>query len=233
MEPKFQSSFIPKGPVSVSAGMPSSRPARKGGLYGYVAIIIFVISLVLAAASVGYRFYVKGTINRMSEEIASKSDTLIPSSSKEFIRLNNRIKSTQALLNNHIVVSPLFDYLEASTVRSVRFTELTYNTTPSGVELILKGQASGYSAIALQADIFNRGTSFRNSDFSDLSLDEKGNVTFTYKAMLDPNLISYQKLVEGLEVPKPVIVPVATTTPVTASSTATTTAQTSTSTSSN
>lgn len=233
MEPKFQSSFIPKGPVSISAGMPSSKPARKGGLFGYIAITIFIISVVLAVAAFGYRFYIKGTINRMSEEIASKSDTLIPSSSKEFIRLNNRIQSTQTLINNHIVLSPLFDYLEASTVKSVRFNELTYNTTPSGVELILKGQASGYSAIALQSDIFNKGTSFKNSDFSDLSLDERGNVAFTYKTMVDSSLISYQKQVEGLAVPEPVIVPIATTTPVTASSTATTTNQTSTSTSSN
>jgi len=199
MEPKFQSSFIPRGPVSTSAGIPNSKPARQGGLFGYIAITIFVISVVLAVAVFGFRFYVKGTINRMSEEIADKRDTLIPSSSKEFIRLNSRIQSTQTLLSNHVVVSPIFDYLESSTVKNVRFDELTYNTTPLGVELIMRGEASSYSAVALQADIFEKGGFFKDQNFSDLSLDEKGSVNFTYRAMVSPNLISYQKQVEGIE----------------------------------
>jgi hypothetical protein len=106
MEPKFQSSFIPRGPISTSAGIPISKPVKGGGLYGYAAIVIFVISVVLAVAVFGFRFYIKGTINRMSEEIADRRDTLIPNSSKEFIRLNNQIQSTQTLLNNHIVTTP-------------------------------------------------------------------------------------------------------------------------------
>jgi len=199
MEPKFQSSFIPRGPISTSAGIPISKPVKGGGLYGYAAIVIFVISVVLAVAVFGFRFYIKGTINRMSEEIADRRDTLIPNSSKEFIRLNNQIQSTQTLLNNHIVTTPLFDYLESATVKNVRFDEFSYNTSPSGVELIMRGEASGYSAIALQADIFNKGGFFKDQNFSDLGLDEKGNVTFTYKTVVSPNLISYQKQIEGIK----------------------------------
>jgi hypothetical protein len=226
MEPKFQSSFIPKGPISSASGIPAGKPVRRGGLYSYISLIIFIISLVLAVGVFGYRFYVKGTINRMSEEIADKKDTLIPNSSREFIRLNDRIQSTQELLNSHVVTSPLFEYLESSTLKSVRFTELSYNTAPNGVELVMRGEASGYAAVALQADIFNKGSYFKDSNFSDLSLDEKGNVTFTYQAKVNPSLISYQKQVEEMIASQPAVVAPATTTPDFATSSPETTATT-------
>lgn len=213
MEPKFQSSFIPKGPVSTAGMTPTGKPTRRGGLYGYIAMIIFTISIIAAVGVFGYRFYVKGTINKMSLEITERKDTLIPSTAREFIRINNRIKATQDLINAHVVVSPLFDYLEDSTVRSVRFTEFTYNTTPSGVILVMKGEATGYAALALQSDIFNMGSSFREANFSDLSLDNRGNVTFSLETKVDPNLISYQKqIVDERPTLTPPVPAVATTT---------------------
>lgn len=220
MEPKFQSSFIPKGPVSTAGMMPTGRPARRGGLYGYIAMIIFSISLIAAVGVFGYRFYVKGTINKMSLEITERKDTLIPGTAREFIRINNRIKATQDLINDHVVVSPLFDYLENSTVKSVRFTELSYSTTPSGVILVMKGEATGYAALALQSDIFNRGSSFKETNFSDLSLDSRGNVTFALETKIDPGLISYQKQIANQT---PTSVSPATTAPATTTSAVSTT----------
>jgi len=129
-----------------------------------------------------------------------------------------------------VVTSPLFDYLESSTLKSVRFTEFSYNTAPSGVELVVRGEAGGYAAVALQADIFNKGSYFKDSTFSDLSLDERGNVTFTYQAKVAPSLISYQKQIEEMVANQPAVVAPATTTPDVATSspetTATTTEQT-------
>ena len=223
MEPKFQSSFIPKGPIATAGMMPSAKAVRTGGLYGYIAAIIFVISLVLVVLVFGYKFYIKGRINSMSSEIAVSQGDLIPNSVRELIRLNDRIKSTETLLNNHVVVSPLFDFLESSTLKSVRFTKFSYSTNPAGVELVMEGQARSYAAIALQSDLFTQSAHFKNPIFSDLRLDESGNVVFIFKAIVNPNLISYQKQVEKLTVvtpAKPAAVATtssATTTPISAS----------------
>ena len=202
MEPKFQSSFIPRGPAATTGMAPRVKEVRGGGLYSYISLTIFVVSLILALLVFGYKLYVKGNINSMGEEIGVAQNDLIPSSAREFIRLNDRIKSTETLLKNHTIVSPLFEFLEKSTVKTVRFSELTYITNDAGVELIMTGQAQSYASVALQADIFSKSPYFKNVVFSDLRLDERGNVVFTFRSMLDNSLISYQRQVEDLEAPK-------------------------------
>jgi len=217
MEPKFQSSFIPKGPAATSGMIPKTKPVGRGGLYSYIATTLFVISFVLMLVVFGYKLYVKGNINSMGEEIEMTKNDLIPNTSREFIRLNNRINSVETLLTNHTVVSPLFEFLSASTVRLVRFREFTLITTPAGAELVVEGVARGYATLALQADIFNKSGNFTNPVFSDLRLDERGDVVFTFRGFVNPALISYAKEVESLppSLPVPVVEEdtVATTTP--------------------
>jgi len=161
----------------------------------------------------------------MGQEIEASSGDLVPSAGRDFIRLNNRLISTESLLNRHVVISPLFDFLETATLKSVRFNDFLYNTNSGGVELLIKGQARGYADVALQSDVFNKSPYFENPVFSDLSLDERGNVTFTLRATINPELISYKKLLENeVVVPAPVTIESAVTTPA-----STTTATTSTS----
>ncbi len=201
MEPKFQSSFIPKGPLATSSSASPIKAVRKGGLFSFVSLIIFVISLLLAVAVLGYKFYVKASINRMSQEIEVSRGDLVPNSANDFIRLNDRLISTQTLLDNHIAVSPLFDFLEATTLKSVRFDDFVYNTTPAGIELTMRGQARGYAAVALQSDVFNKSPFFIEPVFSDLRLNESGNVVFTFKALISPSFVSYKKQIENEAVP--------------------------------
>jgi hypothetical protein len=225
MEPKFQSSFITKCPVSMAGSMQTSKKVRRGGLYSYIAGTVFVISVILGLIVFGYKLYIKRSINSMGEQIANTEDTLIPSSSREFIRLNNRIISAEKLINQHVVVSPLFDYLEGSTLKSVRFTEFRYDTNSASVDVAMKGEASSYSALALQSDVFSKNPDFKNPVFSDLSLNEQGNVAFTFRTSISPNLISYDKLVEKSTAPVSLPAPtsVATSTATSTSATATST----------
>lgn len=199
MEPKFQSSFIPKGPAATTGMTPRARGVNGRGLYSYISITIFLISFILTLFVFGYKLYVKGSINSMGEEITQND--LVPSSAREFVRLNDRIRSTEILLKNHNIVSPLFEFLESSTVRTVRFSELTYVTNDANIEIILVGQAQSYASVALQADIFSKSPYFKNVVFSDLRLDERGNVIFTFRSTLDNSLISYERQVENLGVP--------------------------------
>ncbi|MEK7187122.1 MAG: hypothetical protein AAB690_02395, partial [Patescibacteria group bacterium] len=111
-----------------------------------------------------------------------------------------------------------FDFLESSTLKSVRFTDFSYGTSPAGVELVMKGQARSYAAVALQSDLFTKSSHFKNPVFSDLGLDESGNIIFTFRAIVNPNLISYQKQIEGLTISAPPKTTVATTTVATSTS---------------
>src|SRR3989344_3648351 len=197
MEPKFQSSFIPKGPVATNATIPAMG-SREKSLLGFLGLVIFVLAVGLSLLVLGYNQFEKYRIKKMGGELEVARTNLELNSIKELSKADARIISAEALLNNNVVLSPLFDFLESSTVKTVRFTEFNLSTTKEGVVLTMKGQARGYSAVALQADIFSKSSNLRNSIFSDLNLDDRGNVIFAMKAIVEPTLLSYSKFVEKM-----------------------------------
>lgn len=221
MEPKFQSSFIPKGPIATTGT--ATKVSREAGrsILGTLAVFIFILALLVTVGVFGYEFYLKANISKMTDDLALARKSLEPETIKKIADLDGRIISTKDLLENHIVLSPLFDYLENSTLKSVRFTQFDYRTTEKGLEITMRGQARGYGAVALQSEIFNKSPYFKNPIFADLDLDDKGNVTFSFRTNLDPSIVSYKKEVSNLRVVDTVpVVPASTST---ATSTATTT----------
>lgn len=204
MEPKFQSSFIPKGPIAAS-GNPTPSQGKDRSLVGFLALTIFSLTVLLSVGVFGYNRFLSYRISQIGSELEAARSDLDSGSLRELIKLDSRINSTGELLANHVVISPLFKFLEENTLRNVRFVELNYATTDEGLVIRMFGQARSYAAVALQSETFNESQYFKNPVFSDLSLDEEGNVTFSFSATVDPSLISYRRVVERealLQVPE-------------------------------
>lgn len=200
MDPKFQSSFIPKGPIASTitpTGMPVGRKVKEKSLLSFLALVIFTFSVVLAMGVFGYKFYLKYRIETMGADLERARATLQPEVIRELTRLDNRIITSRELVAEHQILSPLFEFLEISTPKTVRFNDFRYTMNEFGIELNLRGEARGYAALALQADIFEKSGYFKNAIFSNLSLNEKGDVRFSFKAIVDPSLVSYQRQIEG------------------------------------
>src|SRR5687767_2874649 len=127
MEPKFQSSFIPKSPVIPNAATsPITRKVEGKSLVTFLAIVIFIISVVLAIGVFGYKFYLKYRIDQMGTALSQAQTTIDPDTIRELTRLDNRIISTKNLVDKHTALTPLFEFLEASTPKTVRFSEFRY-----------------------------------------------------------------------------------------------------------
>lgn len=214
MEPKFQSSFIPRSSVSSSApNTPLARPPRERDFFSFVAFAIFTLSIILAVGVFGYKFFLNYRIGAMGEELEEARSALAPETVTELIRLNARLASTGGLVRNHRIISPVFDFLELSTPESIRYTDFSYSSSNKGLELTLRGEARGYASLAAAAEVVNQSNYFQNASFSELRLDERGNVVFSMKATLEPALLSYERFVETAGVlPQTPVSPVATTT---------------------
>lgn len=201
MDPKFQTSFIPKGPINSPSVISSvSRTAEKG-LLGFIASIIFLIAVVIAGGLFGYEKYLISSIASKGSLLEKNRSELDQDTIKQLLKLNSRILSTTDILDRHTVLSPLFDFLESSTFKSVRYTSFRFvNSSNNELTIALSGQARGYSAVALQADELSKSQYIKNPIFSDLLLDDKGNVLFNFKANLDPGIISYKRQIDSGEV---------------------------------
>lgn len=235
MPPKFESTFIPKGSVASASVMPTGKRKPQRSLLGFIATLIFALSVILAAGAFGYKWYLGYSIEKMKMEFESGKAALDPETVGEITRLNNRILAAENLINRHTVLTPLFRYLEASTIRSVRFTDFHFESVAEGLKLILKGEARGYAALALQAEEFKKTDNIQNPTFSNLRLDDKGNVTFSVEAVVNPTLLSYRKEIERIGTPRattsvPTLINNATSTATTTNRTSTTTSRTATTT---
>jgi hypothetical protein len=199
MDPQFPTSFIPKRPVVAGIQPEHSGPRAVG-------ILSLVTTIVVAAAviSFGFVYFYERSLSTQKEKLEQSIDDARNGIGTDFLadmkRLNARISGVNTLLNQHIVVTPIFEALQKTTLRSVQYKTFTYqfNNDPATktrvVQVNLQGIAKNYSTIALQSDAFSQSTLIRNPVFSGLTNDDKG-VAFTLTFNVAPEDLSFQKFI--------------------------------------
>ena len=192
MDQNFQTSFIPKKPIIKERAV-SSRPV--GPL---VIISLFILFTVLVATG-GLYFYKKLTaknIESMKENLKLAQNRFEPSKITELQTLDKRLRAGNEILSAHVAVTPIFSELEKITMKTVRFLAFSYTRGEernAPVKVEMKGQAVGYRSVALQSDLFTKNKNFIDPIFSNLTLDQAGNVLFDLDFSIDPTFLDYKQ----------------------------------------
>ncbi|HTE48982.1 MAG TPA: hypothetical protein VK675_03690 [Candidatus Paceibacterota bacterium] len=201
MEANFQTSFIPKKP------MVAERAVQTRSVGILTIISSFILFTVLLAAG-GLYFY-KGIVTKnladmeKSLNLAKNDSDFEPSKITELQLLDRRLNASSDILSHHLAISPVFRALSAITMKTIRFTKFGYtfaeDKDTKGLKVIIKmsGQAVGYRSIALQSDLFTsrvEGKNFIDPVFSNLTLDDKGNVLFDLEFSVDPAFVDYKTM---------------------------------------
>ena len=191
MDNSFQTSFIPKKPIT--PGVPSSKTPRS--LFSVIATFLLVFVLVLSLGLFVYKIYLNKQKESYSNSLTSARDSFEQGTIDELDLFNKRTESAKELLNKHVVISPIFKLLQEITIPSVQYTTFEQITDENGFLVKIEGVARDYRSIALQADMFNstKGLSFKNVVFSNLVKDKNNNIIFDLKFNVDPALLSYEK----------------------------------------
>ena len=193
METKFQTSFIPKQPVTAEA----PRHTSVTSLFFLFGFIIFMASVAAAGGVFIYGQVINKNIQQGTAQLTLNRNAFDPNTISQITRLNDRINSADYLLKRHKSVSTLFLVLSNATLKNVRFTDFNYVGIDDKISLMMKGQATSYETVALQAKQFtdpNLKNVFRSPIFGDLTLDTQGNVSFSFSTNVDPFLVDYYKL---------------------------------------
>lgn len=196
MEPNFQTSFIPKKPLTeerVSA-------APRVSIVGFLATIIFIVSLVAAGVVYFYKFTLAKSIDTMDAELSQIQKNFDRSLVDEMQRLDKRINAANTLLAGHIMISPIFRSLQDLTLKSIGYTKFSYalsSNDPTGktrkIDVIMSGKAKRYDSIALQSDELVKNKYIKDPIFSNLVLDEiRGIVTFDLSFAVDQTFVNYE-----------------------------------------
>lgn len=196
MEPQFRSSFIPKKPISGQS--PRKQGGGPVGLLFLLTLIAFLVVFALTAGVFLYQQFLVRSIERKGVELEEARAAFEPALIQELTRLDTRIKTADILLDRHIALSRMFTFLENNTIQDVRFTSFRFALFSDGqANLILDGVAKSFNAVALQSDIFGKSRFIENPIFEGLNVNEKKDVTFTIKALINPDLLSYRSIAES------------------------------------
>ena len=131
----------------------------------------------------------------MEDTLSLAKNRFEPSKITELQILDKRLNASSEILSKHIAISPIFQALQAITMKTVRFTKFNYDfggDVDDKVNVKMSGAAKGYSFLALQSDLFAENKNFIEPVFSNLSLDLNGNVIFDLSFSVDPSFVDYK-----------------------------------------
>ncbi len=192
MDSNFQTSFIPKKPI-VEKRVTS---AHSIGFFTVISIFILFTVLLASLALFFYKTVLTKNIAQMEKDLNLAKNRFEPAKIKELQVLDKRINSSNEILAHHIAVTPIFQALQLLTMKTVRYTKFDYSLEDGkNPKIIVKmsGQALGYSSIALQSDLFAKNKNLIDPVFSNLSLDDKGNILFDLEFLVDPSFVDYKQ----------------------------------------
>jgi hypothetical protein len=164
--------------------------------------IISIFALVTVVLASGALYFYKGimvkNIATMKSNLSLAENRFEPSKIKELQILDKRINAANQILSKHIAITPIFEALQATTMKSVRFTKFTYTVGEEKnpqINVKMTGITSSYTFLALQSDLFGKNKNFIDPVFSNLTLNEAGNVVFDLDFSVDPSFVDYKTVV--------------------------------------
>lgn len=192
MDPKFQTSFIPKKSLSQTGSY--SPPTI--GILSMIATLVFLAAVGIAGGLFIYEKVIGEQIGGYQTDLERARAEFNPEKINELTRLNKRIENTKKLLNGHLAVSNFFKLLESNTLKTVRFNEFDFTSEGLNTVVIkMTGQANSFSSIALQADRLNANSMFKNTIVDNINLEKFGNVSFSVTTSVDPSVVSYREVI--------------------------------------
>jgi len=200
MDNSFQTSFIPKKPINQVV----TNNKEPQSIFSLIIIFIFILTLL---TSIGLFFY-KSFLLKQKDSLSSSLELAKNSFDKDTIDelslFDKRLNVSKQILDEHIVLSPLFNLLGETTIPTIQYTEFKQININNLFQVEIKGIARDYRSIALQADLLNKvkGSHFRDVLFSNLVKDKNNNITFNLKFNILPELISYKNIVLNEDINK-------------------------------
>jgi hypothetical protein len=195
VDTRLRTSFIPKKTLILKSDAGGGRVSIN--IFLSLGMIFLFLMILTAAGVYLYKVVILKKIGEERVALEKARKAFEPRLIAEVKHLEARITTAKIILENHTAVLPVFDMLEALTLKTVRFTKFDYKNERGGMPiLILDGEAKSYSSVALLSDSFMGDERIKSPVFSNLNLSEAGGVKFSFQTSLDPTMVSFKKYLE-------------------------------------
>lgn len=186
-------SFIPKESLVRDESFLERRRPRSAMIF--IASLVFISSVGAYAVLLYYNNSLNQTIaDRITEiENLQREFTNSPEVGEAKV-FSARANLARELLNSHIVVSPVFDFLSINTVGTILYDKFSFENGLEGAKVDLSGEAPNYASLAYQTDVFRKQTkALASFTVNEVTLTEFGTVSFSFTMIFNPDFLSYLK----------------------------------------
>jgi hypothetical protein len=185
LPPSIPTSFVPKQPV-----VATRRQRASTSVFAIIAYFVAGVALVAAGLVFAYQAYLTNVRTAKEQQLTSAEAQVNIEVVKDYIRLRNRFRATESLLDGHVAASQFFDVLETLTLQNVRFQALQLAVSEDrSASIEMRGVAKSFNALAAESSAFAAEKRIKRAIFSDIAVDKSGIVTFILRAELDPSLL--------------------------------------------
>jgi hypothetical protein len=211
MDGSSQTSFIPKRPLVPTEGVSYER---KGvSIVTVITVILFLGAVSLSAGSYFYQKFLLDALSKKKDTLQQARKGFDIDTIKELKRLDTRIETAKNLLDQHMAISGVFDILQQTTLKTISYSSFSLVSVAasdsgdvaagpgaaSSIQIKMSGVAQSFNSVALQSDLLVKTRGIKEPIFSNVALDQKGNVSFSVSALIDPFVLRYRN-VNGYEV---------------------------------
>ncbi len=171
-------SFIPK--TSLVQEQPFIQRKRPRNIINAIGAFVFFVVIGAYFSIYLYEVSLIKDIEAKTSDISSAQEAFekAPEIAKAKI-FRARSDVALELLKQHIIVSPVFGFIEKMTLKNIEYSSFTFKREGKLLIVDLKGEAPSYQSIAYQADEFHKKNNVIDSfSFSKLTLTNFGSVQF-------------------------------------------------------
>lgn len=197
MPDRVTTSFIPK--ESLMQDRTPRTPRRSPFVFlNLIGAGILIVTVLAAGGIFLLKSYTEQSIATKRTSLDRQRAAFEPATIEELLRLDRRINASSALLKSHYALTLVFDDLESRTGENVRFKTFKYEPAgPGRFAISMSGTAKSFNSVAVQSDAFGKSGIIKDPIFSNLNLDQSGNVIFEFSADVDPTRINFGTLIAG------------------------------------
>lgn len=161
--------------------------------------LIFYLSLLLLAATVGAFFLFSHLNQQTNQEIATLIETLNKQKSdeeknleNEFLKNRQRLQDFPVLLSEHTINTQFFQRLEAQTIPNIIYDQLKFN--PAERTVNLTGRTDSFESLGQQLIIFTEDQDFiEQANLTKVSYNNEGTIDFAFSILVNPKVVKYSE----------------------------------------
>ena len=140
-------------------------------------ITVFSVSLILwAGLKFGYETYLSSQIQKLNGDIQKFNQQISADDRAKLVTFYSQLQNLKTLLNKHTLLTPVFMWLENSTLPQVSYARLSYS--PETAQLALNGVARTPSDLTTQLKIFENAPGVSKVSFNNITSSATGTWAF-------------------------------------------------------